>query len=226
MRGVRTVSQHPMPRPSRNIDALLLRAGRELFPVHGVRGLSVRKVAGRAGVNLGMFHYHFGTKQAFVQRLLQEIYDDMFARLELAASARTTMEALRGALVVLGRFARDNARLLRRLVADALDGDALAIAFIRTNMPRHVGVLGRLIRAAQRDHSLVRMPLPQAIAFLAGSIAVPALVAAALGDRGLLPAEIARGMKQAIGTDAAIAQRVDCALAGLAPRAAAGKRAR
>ena len=38
-----------MPRPSRNVDVLLLRAGREMFPSAGVRGLSVRKVAERAG---------------------------------------------------------------------------------------------------------------------------------------------------------------------------------
>ena len=77
-----------MTRPSRNVDRLLLRAGRELFPETGVAQLSVRKVAIRAGVNPGMFHYHFGNKDLFVRQLLQELYDEMFASLELAASAR------------------------------------------------------------------------------------------------------------------------------------------
>ena len=62
-----------MSRPSRNVDALLLRAGRELYPETGAAGLSIRKVAERAGVNLGMFHYHFRTKEAFVRQLLQAL---------------------------------------------------------------------------------------------------------------------------------------------------------
>ena len=78
-----------MTRPSRNVDRLLLRAGRELFPETGAAQLSIRKVADRAGVIPGMFHYHFGTKDLFVRQLLQELYDEMFASLELAASDRT-----------------------------------------------------------------------------------------------------------------------------------------
>src|SRR5947207_1340792 len=101
-----------MTRPSRNVDRLLLRAGRELFPETGVAQLSVRKVAIRAGVNPGMFHYHFGNKDLFVRQLLQELYDEMFASLELAASARLPGDALKAALNVLGRFARDNGTLM------------------------------------------------------------------------------------------------------------------
>ena len=57
-----------------------------------------------------MFHYHFGSKEQFVRRLLQQLYDEMFANLELAASARLPGDALRAALNVLGRFVRDNAK--------------------------------------------------------------------------------------------------------------------
>jgi AcrR family transcriptional regulator len=33
-----------------------------LLPQTGCAGLSVRKVAERAGINLGMFHYHFKSR--------------------------------------------------------------------------------------------------------------------------------------------------------------------
>jgi len=214
-----------MTRPSRNVDRLLLRAGRELFPETGAARLSIRKVALRAGVNPGMFHYHFGAKDLFVRQVLQELYDEMFANLELAASARSPRDALSAALNVLGRFARDNARLLRRLIADALSGDPLAREFLRANMPRHIGVLLSLIRSGQRAGLLRSMAPAQALVFLAGSVAVPMVIGGALADHDLVPG-VAAGLPALIGTDAAIAERVDCALAGLARRPARTARGR
>src|SRR5689334_1555558 len=214
-----------MTRPSRNVDRLLLRAGRELFPETGAARLSIRKVALRAGVNPGMFHYHFGAKDLFVRQVLQELYDEMFANLELAASARSPRDALSAALNVLGRFARDNARLLRRLIADALSGDPLAREFLRANMPRHVGVLLSLIRSGQRAGQLRSVAPAQALVFLAGSVAAPMVIGGALADHDLVPG-VAAGLPALIGTDAAIAERVDCALAGLARRPARTARGR
>ena len=48
-----------MARPSQNVDQRLLEAGLALLPQTGCAGLSVRRLADHAGVNLGMFHYHF-----------------------------------------------------------------------------------------------------------------------------------------------------------------------
>jgi len=214
-----------MTRPSRNVDRLLLRAGRELFPETGAARLSIRKVALRAGVNPGMFHYHFGAKDLFVRQVLQELYDEMFASLELAASARSPLDALRAALNVLGRFARDNAKVLRRLIADALSGDPLAREFLRANMPRHVGVLLGLIRSGQRAGVIRAMAPPHALAFLAGSVAAPIFIGGTLAAHDLVPGAVA-GLPALIATDAAIAERVDCALAGLARRPARATRGR
>ena len=205
-----------MPRPSRNVDALLLRAGRELFPQTGAAAMSVRKVAERAGVNLGMFHYHFGNKDEFVRRLLQQLYDEMFANLELAASAGPAVDALRAALCVLGRFARDHASLLRRLLIDALSGEPQAGAFLRANVHRHLGVIRGLIEDGQREGVLKAMAPAQALALLAGSVAAPLLVAASLSERRLARREVATRFAKDVATDAAIAERADCALAGLA----------
>ncbi|MHB8492954.1 MAG: TetR/AcrR family transcriptional regulator [Casimicrobiaceae bacterium] len=216
-----------MPRPSRNVDALLLKAGRELFPQTGAAAMSVRKVAERAGVNLGMFHYHFGNKDEFVRRVLQQLYDEMFANLELAASAGPAVDALRAALCVLGRFARDHARLLRRLLIDALSGEPQAGAFLRANVHRHLGVIRGLIEDGQREGVLKAMAPAQALALLAGSVAAPLLVAASLGERGLARREAATRFAKDVATDAAIAERADCALAGLAAAPARrGRKAR
>src|SRR5512141_2104228 len=101
------------PRPSRNLDQALLQAGRELFPAAGCAGLSVREVAQRAGVNLGMFHYHFKTREAFLRALLQSVYEEMYAQLSFeSATTDDPVQNLRSALRFLGRFLRANRAML------------------------------------------------------------------------------------------------------------------
>jgi AcrR family transcriptional regulator len=207
-----------MARPSRNVDASLLRAGLELLPETGCAGMSVRQVAERAGVNPGMFHYHFRTKDAFVRALLARVYERMFADLEVAADAPDALTALRQAVNVIARFVRDHRKLLRRLVADAMGGDPLALEFLRTNLPRHLEVVLRLIVAGQRSGALKRVAPPQALAFVAGGVGASILLGSALAEHPLAPRGLAKQFRASVLTDAAIAERVELALAGLAAR--------
>src|SRR5260221_7973961 len=139
------------PRPSRNVDQLLIQAGHELLPQTGVRGLSIRQVTERAGVNLGMFHYHFKTKDVFVRAILEQKYNDMFATLETETHrSESVVDNLRAAANVLARFARDNRKLLVKLLNDALGGEAVAQEFLKANIPRHIQVVVALMVQAQK----------------------------------------------------------------------------
>src|SRR5438067_777861 len=125
------------PRPSRNLDRALLAAGRELFAMRGCAGLSVREVAEAAGVNLGMFHYHFKTREAFLRAVLQSVYDEMYTQLVVLtarpAAIASPLEQLRLALRFMGRFVRENRPVLARVIADALCGEPIALQFLRDN---------------------------------------------------------------------------------------------
>ena len=205
-----------MVRPSRNVDLRLLAAGRSLYADTGVAGLSIRKVAERAGANVGMLHYHFGTKDAFIRALLQSLYEQMFADLETAAIADPDpIVRLRSALRVIARFARDNRVLLRRLVADAAAGEAPAVDFARANFPRHFGIVVSLIGASQQAGRMKDVPLVQAVMFVAGAIAAPILVGSAIVDGGLAPPPFAEGFEASVLSDDALDQRIDLAIAGL-----------
>ena len=214
-----------MPRPSRNVDQLLLNAGHELLPATGVRALSIRQVAERAGVNLGMFHYHFKTKDVFVRVLLESRYNEMFASLEIATHRATSVvENLRAAVNVLALFGRDNRLLLVRLLGDALAGEMVAVEFLRTNLPRHLAVIAALIAQGQKLGRFRKMPIPQAIAFLMGGVGAPILLGAALVNSGFAPPPLARGLEDTVFSDTAIGERIDMALAGLAAmKTGAGK---
>ncbi len=206
-----------MARPSNKIDQRLLDAGLQLLPQLGCRGLSARRLTEHAGVNLGMFHYHFRSKENFIRMLLERMYEQMFSVLTLkAADTVPPVANLRRALLVLGQFAIANRLLLTRIVADAIAGEAVAEEFLRNNVPRHIGVVASLIGAAQAAGELVTVPLPQALAFLGGSVAAPVLLGSALAQRAALPPLVKDLVEQHVLSEAALAQRIDFALKGLA----------
>jgi AcrR family transcriptional regulator len=217
-------------RPSRNIDQRLLAAGRELFADAGCAGLAVRAVAERAGVNPGMLHYHFASKDHFLRALLQQMYEEMFATLsvEIAQDA-AAIERLRAAVLALARFLRANRRTVARVWIDALGGSAVAREFMQANAPRHVGLLVGLLEQAQREGALRELPPVQRLMLLLGGVALPLVFVAGLVDVAVLPAAARRAFEAQVMGDAAIAQRVDIVIEALrAPRAARqrGKEAR
>lgn len=208
-----------MPRPSRNLDRALLAAGRALFPERGCGGLSIREVAEAAGVNLGMFHYHFKTRDAFLRELLQSMYEEMFSQLVVKRTERAdTLDNLREALRYLGRFLRANRPMIARVMADALCGEPIAIEFLRKNAPRHLGFLHQLVELGQKDGSIVKMPVIQALGFCAGSLAMPIIFGGAVAERGGLPSRAARALENDLLSDKAIDQRIELALAAISKK--------
>ncbi|UUZ64206.1 TetR/AcrR family transcriptional regulator [Polaromonas sp. P1(28)-13] len=202
-----------MVRPSQNIDQLLLDAGLELLPLTGCAGLSVRRLTEHAGVNLGMFHYHFKTKDNFIKAVLQRTYEEMFSALTLRVNpAHPPMQNLRDALGVLGSFGLKNGRLLVRIMGDAISGEPLAAEFLKANLPRHIEVIAALVQEAQWEGSMAKAPVPQVIAFMAGAVAAPILVGTALQQN---PA--AQATAGLVLSEQALAQRIEFALRGLAP---------
>jgi len=205
-----------MPRPSRHVDQALLTSGRALFPTFGCAGLSLRAVADHAGVRVGMVHYHFGSKDNFLRALLQQLYEEMFERLAGAAAHEgPPLARLRDALVFIAAFVRDHAEVVGRIWADAGAGHPVAREFVQANAPRHVTLLLGLLEAAERDGSLRRMPPLLRATFLMGAVMAPLLVVPRVLAFGVALPGLAQHAHAQVLSDAAIAARVELALAAL-----------
>lgn len=206
-----------MARPSHNIDQALLASGRALYPLHGSAGLSVRQICDHAGVNLGMFHYHFQNKNNFVTVLLQGLYDEVFQQLEAKASqAGTAMDRLRESLCLLGRLMRNHGSWIGRVWADAGLGQEVPRLFLQRNAPRHMGLLLVLLQEATQAGELAQLPPLQRFGFLMGSVLAPMVIVPAAMQLQILPASLASTAETDVFADAAIADRVNRALAALA----------
>ncbi len=208
-----------MARPSRSLDQKLIDSARALLPRRGVSGLSVRQVCRRAGVNLGMFHYHFKSKDAFIRRLLQETYDDFFVTFRDAAEGPgDARERLRRVLIAFARFARDHRPFYALLARELLNEQKQCLDFIRRNFPRHASLLFALLDECRREGLVRPLPTPMLGAFAMMSMGTPNILLAALERRrprrvrGTPFAQFVRMML----SDSAIEARVDMVLAALA----------
>ena len=198
-----------MSRPSQNTDQRLVKAARRLLPETGCSGLNLRQVAAKAKVNLGMFHYHFKTKEEFVRRVLQEFYEEFFKDFQLEAEHHATpLENLRAALMTFAAFARDNRRLVFVLLRDAMNGEKVVYDFLRANLHRHIQILFRLIQECQAKGELPPLPPPNVLVTLIASMNMPSII-----SEGVRRAPISRG-KQKIAPILEAHVLSDAALAG------------
>jgi len=216
-----------MSRPSHNADERLIQAALDLMPASGLASLRVRQVCTRAGVNLGMFHYHFKSKQEFNRRVLQALYERFFARLTgavEAAGGAAPRARLRAAVLTIARFAREHRGLFLAVARDLIDGNREVLAFVRDNFARHGRIMYALVRECQRTGAIRRLPFPAVVAMIAAPQAMPVIGVAVLervvANRffGFPLSTVARLLL----TDKAMALRLDLSLGALAP---AGSRA-
>ncbi|MES2015191.1 MAG: TetR/AcrR family transcriptional regulator [Pseudomonadota bacterium] len=202
-----------MNRPSKNIDDLLIAAAIVLLPDTGCAGLSVRKLVEHAGVNLGMFHYHFKNKDNFIRVVLARLYEEMFSDLQLNAEADgDVIDKLRATVTVLGGFARERRAMLMMLLSEASKGEPLSLQFLRENMPRHIAVIMRLVMRGQAEGRIVDVPVQHLLPFMIAGIAGPSFAGAAIERQAALPPEFAALAHSALLSPQALAQRIELAL--------------
>jgi AcrR family transcriptional regulator len=147
------------------VAALLDAAGRQLAD-RGVAGVSVRSVAAAAGVNHGLVHRHFGSKDALVGAVL----DDLAARIADHAAADPDWPLGTPDDEVLDRFWRVLARSI-------LDGDAAAQ---QRHHPTMAALVARL-RARGLDDGAARLAAAQAAAATLGWLLFEPFLEAATG---------------------------------------------
>lgn len=134
-----------MARPSSGTDIKLKNAGKRLLQEKGITGLSVREACRLAGVNTGMFHYYFGSKEDFLRAVLKEIYAEFMLNFKAGVSAAgTPRQKLKSALVEVGRFTLGMRRVAPMLFADLAHGKKEAFAFLSGNFTEHVSHIASL----------------------------------------------------------------------------------
>ena len=208
-----------MARPSAHLDRKLVAAARAMLPETGFSGLAVRGVARRAGVNVGMFHYHFKTKEAFLRRVLLECYEDFFQSFREAAAAPGSSRArLRRVLISFARFARDNRVMYTLMLRELLNASPEMYGFAKSNFPRHASVIMSLIDDCRREGTVRPLPVPMLAMFAMSSMGLPNVVVAGLERNGVrtMLGRPAKEFSAMLLSDEMIETRADMVMAALA----------
>jgi len=155
-----------MARPSTREK--LLDCAEQMFADHGLEGVSLRAINAEAGLSPAALHYHFGTKQALVEALLERRMPALMERRRLlldgldakatgpaSVSARHVLDALmRPMAEMLAEGGRPGLRYLRFIHRLRSDGD-IDEAFVAQRYP---GGVDRLVPLFER--ALPHLPRP------------------------------------------------------------------
>lgn len=176
-----------MGRTSSGADEKLIQTGLALARGRGLGGFSVRELCTQSGVNLGMFHYYFASKENFDQALLRVIYSEMMQDITLRVSpAEPARENVGRVLLSVHHFVHKNRALLSALAGDVLGGNQKILAFILSNFTAHVSVLVSELKRAKKAKELRSPDLADNLVILVAPVALPQMLLG-LSDRTALP---------------------------------------
>ncbi len=207
-----------MARPPSGTDLKLKAAGRKLLQEKGITGLTVREACRVAGVNTGMFHYYFGSKEEFLKAVLKEMYAEFMLSFKAGvAVAGTPRERLKNALVEVGKFARSVRSVAPMIFADLAHGKKEAFAFVRGNFTEHVQQIAALTAECRRASSVQNRSIAFIISSLVSVMVFPMLVSGVFERNGVkvlhgLPIEDVRGE---LFSESGIMERAEIAVRGI-----------
>ena len=172
-----------MGRPSAR--ETLLDTAERLFAEHGLEGTSLRSINGEAGLSSAALHYHFGTKGALVESLLERqmpaLMDrrgELLAALDARPEQTTTREVLSALLEpqvdLLEHGGEPGIRYIRLIHRLQADGD-LDFGYVTERWPGGVSLLVPLLGRA--NPTLPQPLVERRLAFVI-DVMLPSLVKA------------------------------------------------
>ncbi len=108
-----------MARPSQHIDQKLIAAGKKKLIENGLSGISIRSICLESGINLGMFHYYFRSKENFIKILFQGLSDDLQSYwIKESAGLSTSREKLEKVLFMSAKMMKEKKRVFETILKD------------------------------------------------------------------------------------------------------------
>jgi TetR/AcrR family transcriptional regulator len=148
--------------------AALIQAARELFALHGYDGASVRAITARAGANLGAITYHFGSKEALHEAVIESVMGPARQRLARAAEGEDPpLDRLEAAVRAFFDFLHEKPDVPRLMLQQLTSSRPISEAVLGI-MRGNIRVVALLIEEGQKDGS-IRAGDPQLMALSIGS---------------------------------------------------------
>lgn len=163
----------PLGRKARTRQTLLTAAG-DLFAKQGVERTTVEEIADAAGLSVGSIYKHFANKEALAIAFIDEALAIAEVYLEEALQAERPVDRVLNAGDGYFRFARENAAACRFVTMRALEpapgtGQHPIDLALAKRIQRILLAIATNLKAAMDSGQVRRMPLDEAMVFLAGA---------------------------------------------------------
>jgi AcrR family transcriptional regulator len=147
-----------------DLENALIKAGIEILSKEGVGGLSLRKVAKRAGVSHSAPYAHFKDRQALIAAISTEGFKQLFAELDAAIAPCINdpkQQLVEGACAYV-QFALNNADTFKIMFSGVLEKEKEYPSFVETSRKTFERVV-EIVRACQ-DAGVLRPAPPELMA--------------------------------------------------------------
>jgi AcrR family transcriptional regulator len=132
----------------------LLEAALVLFAARGYAGTSVRAITEAAGANLAAVTYHFGSKEALFEAVLESILVPVGREIRQAQQGPgSPLERIRGVVAALLRHMGRHPEY-PRLMLQQLSSTGLPHPVVRRTISGSLGLLRSLVEEGQRDGAI------------------------------------------------------------------------
>ena len=132
----------------------LVAAARQVFAQQGFAGASVRTITSQAGANLGAVTYHFGSKDALYQAVLEQAVTPLRQRVAAAAQgAGAPLTRIERILRALFDHMAEYPHLPRLVLQELATGHGLP-PVVRNAMQANIGAVVRLIEQGQSEGTI------------------------------------------------------------------------
>jgi AcrR family transcriptional regulator len=174
-----------MARPKSDIEPRIVDAARACFLASGVDGASLRQIARDAGTSIGMIYYYFPTKDDLFFGVVEDVYIELLAELELALDPSLPVaERIRRLSVRISQLSDTEVQVVRLVIGEAIASsarlDRLIALFQRGHLPLMVRTIADGMARGELDSRWHPMLLTVATFALCGA---PHLVRRVVGER-------------------------------------------
>jgi len=120
-KNAKIITHSATPRGKKAVMTALVEAATDLFAAKGPAQVSVREIADKAGVNHGLVHRHFGSKEG----LLKAVMEGLSARMAADTAKALALDSEAALRVGMFKSLTNNEDYLKILARSLLDGKAL-----------------------------------------------------------------------------------------------------
>ncbi len=179
--------------------------------------MSLKMLSDEAGVNPGIFYYHFKSKSNFIRIVLESFIEDARKEIEIEIPANIpSIKKLQHCLMSIGKNFRGHSRLAVSMYRDLLNKDPDITSFLVSSIEEQISFLKPLIEECQKDNYIRKhYTLQEILSFCLAGIKTPIVLSKVLELLSDDNSEHMEKLKKELITDEAIIRRAEMAIMGI-----------